>query len=201
MALPPGGARPAFVSGGRCRGILGYHQSRRLVDRGAVAGGNQLARVSAGTVLGARSAVVGLRRDRAPRVARLKAPRSKDTKVYKGHKGHTGPLRHRPREPMAVMTAPSTIDATTAEKCSSTMCASVVNSQYRRKPASAISPQPRPQRMPVTTRRVGNARFVRKAAATRIGTAQISDVRKHAIPKRHWVHVLGPILKSCVLSR
>ena len=50
-----------------------------------------------------------------------------------------------------VMTTPRSIDATTAPKCSSSICGSVVNSQYNRRPASAISPHPRPQRMPVAT--------------------------------------------------
>ena len=81
------------------------------------------------------------------------------------------------------------------------MCGSVVNSQYSRSPASAISPHPRPQRRPVATRRSGKARFVRNAEASRTGAAASTDVRKQTIPNRHCDHVRGPTLNVSVVTR
>ena len=86
------------------------------------------------------------------------------------------------------MIAPASIAKTTAPKCSSSTWGIEVNSQYSRRPASAISPHPRPQRIPAATGRSANARRVRNADAARIGAAASTDVRKQAMPYRHSDH-------------
>ena len=62
------------LPGRRCDRVLGPDEPRRLVDRRAVAGRHQLARLSAGPVLGARRAAVELRRNR-PSGGRGRKPR------------------------------------------------------------------------------------------------------------------------------
>ena len=54
----------ADFAGRRCGGVLGSDEPRGLVDRRAIAGRHQFARLPAGAVLGARGAALELRRNR-----------------------------------------------------------------------------------------------------------------------------------------